>query len=363
MEQNKKQREYERKNVTADSYGNVILIKPIIGEKLSSDFIFPITRLKDYSDQLISSKSPIPTRKSPDPMENKSPDLKNSPNKNRTKDRFKKASKGEKAEFNFDPTKFTYLKDNKQIFQPVGSNFEYFVPEVGVSLTENTKNKNGGKDFTSFFGKPSKYDYLNLTKENLKKSQNLLSASSYIVSLTEPNDSRNDKRNIKNTVLGTSAQLTLPVITDKNMKSSFQSNASSFNPAVETLKVSTKLTGSLKHALDVLDLIPEYKESENSNNNIDLFKNRRNFNQEKKNFDKKLISSSLDEINKFNFEIMKNKGWGLYGSEKTDKPKLEGPKPRFKPSKKALEKELGMNIVNTKLPRSRVLASLLNKIS
>jgi len=47
-EQNRKQREFDRKNVTADCNGVVVLIKPTPSEKLNNDFIFPSLKLKDY---------------------------------------------------------------------------------------------------------------------------------------------------------------------------------------------------------------------------------------------------------------------------------------------------------------------------
>ena len=116
---------------------------------------------------------------------------------------------------------------------------------------------------------------------------------------------------------------------------------------------------SLKSALDSLDLIPEYEENRLESNNIDIFKRRKNYLQEKKELDKKLISSSLDEINKFNYNILKNKGWG---QSAIDRLKLEEPKIYYTPNKKELERELGQNIVNKKLPRSRIITTFSDKI-
>lgn len=235
----------------------------------------------------------------------------------------------------------------------------YFVPEVGVSLTENTKNKNGGKDFSSFFGKPSKYDYSNISNQNLKKTQNLMNTSNF-VSLTEPSEKPKIER-INNSKItnnfGNSAELSLPLVNNRNLKSSLP-NYPSNTKIFDSLRISTKLTGTLKMALDSLDLIPEYNENHYEIYNIDIFKRRKNYLEEKKDSDKKLISSSLDQINKFNYSIMRNKGWGQSAMERL---KLEEPKEYFKPDRKELEHELGQKIVNTKLPRSRIISSL-NKI-
>ena len=81
----RKQREFERKNVTADCYGCVIMIKPTTTEKLNSDFNFPKTILKENNemvDQNLLSKAPqIPLKnntkeeiKSKKQLKNKSPE-------------------------------------------------------------------------------------------------------------------------------------------------------------------------------------------------------------------------------------------------------------------------------------------------
>jgi hypothetical protein len=155
------------------------------------------------------------------------------------------------------------------------------------------------------------------------------------------------------------SQLNLPLINDRNQKIPL-SLSSSINNTSESIKVNVKLAGSLKHALEALDLIPDYKEDSFSTNNMDIFKKRKLYLEEKKQSEQKLISASLDEINKFNYNIIQSKGWGNYG---TEKQKLEEPKIYFKPNKKELENELGKKIVNTKLPRSRIITSLMEKIN
>lgn len=194
----------------------------------------------------------------------------------------------------------------------------------------------------------------------MKKSQNLMNSTNYVQSLTEPSEGKNETRSLIKKTLMNSAQINLPLINDKSKDSIFQSYSSSITKTCDSLKVSGKLSLSLKNTLDVLDLVPDYNENTDGINNIDIFKKRKNYLEEQKECERKIISSSLDEINKFNFNILKNKGWGQNGLEK---PKNEEPKLYYKPNKKELEKELGKKIVNTKLPRSRVITSLLDKIS
>lgn len=130
---------------------------------------------------------------------------------------------------------------------------------------------------------------------------------------------------------------------------------------------------NLKNTIDTLDLIPEIDEKfaaepdiMQKNTFMDIFKKRKNDN---------FKSQDLEEINKFNLSIINNTKWG---TDSMNKGRME-PKSRMvmKPTQKELEKEIGkkiskkfksfffknkinfyifvgMNIANTKLPRSRI---------
>lgn len=118
VEQSRKQREYERKNVTTDSSGNVIVIKGVMIDKLNSDFLFPRTGVKDYVEPI---KTPTEMVKLPDKKE----EIKNNLRKNNDRKSTMMIRKGILSEpNNIEYNKPTYSKENKQIFQPVGSNFE-----------------------------------------------------------------------------------------------------------------------------------------------------------------------------------------------------------------------------------------------
>jgi len=141
---------------------------------------------------------------------------------------------------------------------------------------------------------------------------------------------------------------------------------------IDSIKVNTKY-GSLKSALDSLELIPEYEEGgEGKVVNNDLFKERRKSDQEKDE-EKQKIEASLEEINKFNSMIMKNSQWGSSIPAKSGNKKITNIP--LKPNHKELERELGTynniiifinifliflgkSIVNTKLPRARQLSKV-----
>ena len=101
--------------------------------------------------------------------------------------------------------------------------------------------------------------------------------------------------------------------------------------------------------MEGLDLIPENDEKELDDlisgkiNNINLFKNEKN---------KKNVNKQLEEINLFNRTILNTNNWGssnLRGNPKENSQNIF----HFKPDVKDIEKEIGKNIYNTKLPRAR----------
>jgi len=105
-----------------------------------------------------------------------------------------------------------------------------------------------------------------------------------------------------------------------------------------SIKVNTKY-GSLKSALDTLELIPEFEERDQEKVvNNDLFKERRKSDQQKDE-EKQKMEASLEEINKFNSMIMKNSQWGSSMPTKSGNKKSSNiPN---KPDHKELERELG----------------------
>jgi hypothetical protein len=137
--------------------------------------------------------------------------------------------------------------------------------------------------------------------------------------------------------------------------------------SMDNLKLSNKLTMSLKSTLDHLDYIPEYEEKlyedEESMNNLggrlmrDI-KIKKSDDKEREIIDKQ--NASLELINKFNYSILRNSQWGsnsiagIKDGNLNHNSVIGEPVKKVKPNRKELEKEMGIYIVKTKLPRSRV---------
>lgn len=136
------------------------------------------------------------------------------------------------------------------------------------------------------------------------------------------------------------------------------------------IKLNTKYGTSLRTAIEKLDLIPEFEETEMDTtkddkkiNNTNLFKNtepnKTVYNKKKERIilsDKK-SEEDLNEMNKFNNAIMKNANWG--NSVKTAHTEENAKNLQFhKPDKKEIEREIGKSIYNTKLPRARLFTKI-----
>jgi len=129
------------------------------------------------------------------------------------------------------------------------------------------------------------------------------------------------------------------------------------------IKLNTKYGTSLRTAMEKLDLIPEFEESEvdaaeRKINNFDLFKNPeinnyKKIKNEKKVSDERAHTEELAEMNKFANSIMKTKNWGASARPSTTEESSKNYN-FHKPDKKEIEREIGKNIYNTKLPRARL---------
>ena len=230
------------------------------------------------------------------------------------------------------------------------------VPEVGVNITEGAKQKSGGKDFTTVFGKPSKYDYLALSKQNAQNNLNSTGLKKGTPSLMQSSEFPDKSLNY--------SQTNLPFLSSGKSESRNITNplynSHTLNHSVDVMRINYRLSGTLKSNLDILDLIPEYDENDYSNNNIDIFKKRKTYLQEQKEQEKRKLTNDLEDIDKFNIKIIKNNQWGNISQEKSKNFNLF--KKPSKPDRKELEKELGKKIVSIKMPRSRILSNSVTKI-
>lgn len=154
-------------------------------------------------------------------------------------------------------------------------------------------------------------------------------------------------------------------------------NDLNFNQTSENFSM-IKLSGksvNLKSAMDSLDLIPETNEIEMDAqpqiNNIDLFKNNKisniKFNNKERYSEDIESIKKLEQVNEFNKTILKTNNWGTL-NVKLSKEENNSNNTYYKPHKKAIEREVGQSILNTKLPRARLPTNALerqnfNKIS
>jgi hypothetical protein len=254
-------------------------------------------------------------------------------------------------------------KDKTVSSVPAGSNYDLIIPETGVTIIEGTKKKAGDRDYYKKFQKYSKYDYNTMLKDasvsisnisRVGKSLPLDDPSHSQISLPQINQSRGDLNTYTN-IYNNNSILNNSVA---NVNTNRLGHSYNF---MDSIKLSNKLTMSLKSTLDALDLIPEYDEKicdddggamiNNYGGNILINSKLGKNNNE---YDDK---ESLEAINKFNYSILRNTYWGSSAGKGGANPKG---KKHFKPDQKELEKEMGLNILNTKLPRSRVF-NLKNK--
>lgn len=341
----KKQKEYERKNVTTDVNGNVVLIRNITYEKLNNDFINPRFEIRDKGEVT-------------NPMANQKPDKSDliqvvkrddKSNLERTtqavgkKDLSKNNPSYGKKHLDTQPQLTTQSEKPEKYVEkapiiPAGSSFDLMSPEVGVTIKEGVKSKSGGagKDFFRAFKKYSKYDYMTM----LKDSNN----TNYSSTLKDINFENNEYTMNMSEKMSSS----LPKIQENlgSIKSQYAMTGS--------IKMNTKY-GSLKSALDGLDMIHEYEENISLENddikNTNLFKTKKGKTPEE---EQEAYLKSLEEINKFNFSIVKNSAWGT-GASKRIIDKSEN-KTHVKPNFREIEREVGKNVAKTKLPRSRVFS-------
>lgn len=185
-----------------------------------------------------------------------------------------------------------------------------------MTILEGDKHKTGGKDFASVFNKQSKYDYFSMMNKESKKTP-----------ISKPNK---DEKTILHTGEESSQRngyIPLPLIQNK-----VQNN--------DSLKLNYNIKTSLKGVLDALDMYPDYDENEGLNlNNVDIFKKRKNY-LDIKSKEKDRISNSQEEINKFNFNIIRNNQWGQQSNVSKTGDAVRIP---IKPTKKDLERELGIS--------------------
>ena len=288
-----------------------------------------------------------------------------------------------------------FKKDDSNIIQPAGSNYDIFIPEVGVSLTEGTSKKGGNKDFSKRYKKTSSVDFDKmlheyipiLNKAKMKPQQLLTDTNIYSPQLTsQPTRSYiniHDTNNINinnntNTVIsgsGHNRSISLfnmssnnPLLDGVNATNpiAFPSvNPSTFNSRLyrtsdidfDSIKLGSNYRSGLTSLKYTLEEIADLDEGNLALPTATIGKgSKRTFRvcntDMKVNGNGKRKQNDIETVNKFNAELMKKDREHMDGSSSSYFPTNKSALFR-KPKRGNLIKELGKNIVMTKLPRSR----------
>ena len=309
-EKQDKIRDMQMKQITVDSNGNIVHIRPLNMDQLISEFTTANANQKEVDkikgEEPNYTKSKITIEKNPNTSGiiqdinvkktkekkdifsgkkkgnlNNSSILKGKPPLEENNNNNKQANQ-KSTLLNHDsslPKIYSKPKSNSQY--AAGSNFEIMNPECGVTLKENSKYKTGGKDF---FKKYNRYSI-----ENFERQQNKTQTENFYRKRSE--DVMDDL--IKN-------EYTKKDISPKTQQD-FHKNYLNLEPSEmnNTLHLKTK---NLKMALNALDLISESEEKEKfiytKNKPGELFHKRDN------------ISNDLDDMNKFAKTLMGRDNWG-----------------------------------------------------
>ena len=358
-EEIQKNRELEKKKLTVDAKGNIVFIKPLNLDMLQTEFTgvkhqfksINVTKAKPYlmkkhqsvKDNNNSSSSATTNNNTNNHssfanVNNYSPSTKRLPklqlrnngrnvNNKLMLNSFLSNTKTEDA-----PSlanKFERQLEKGPI-HPSGSCFEIITPEVGVSITENTKVKSGGKDFYSKYKKYTVDNYNKQLKDTLMNNNNhsLLTAQyksqSNIFTNTEYNftSSTSNNNNYNNLCTDSSCsksgistgnifrKKSVNYFTHVNGSIKMNSNTSS-NPLIKVNSMNSIL---LRNALDTSSVDKKDEETMRLNR-VNIFKENKHLGHTMINLKIKTLSHNIREpqlgdINTFTSHIMTDSNWG-----------------------------------------------------
>lgn len=379
----KKLKELEGKNRTADAEGKFILIKPMQSDRLASDFIVPNTQVSLRppssltNDQLLSNPIVSKLKDKKDEYGIVSPTsnlVKDGDNKELLK---KQTGVPKKKVTTINNRKFgdlggqqsttSVVKPEQLPIIPAGSSYEMIIPEEGVTIIEGKKKKGGTMNFLRAYNKHSKYDYMTILKETMG-ANSLRDTMEMLIGSTMKEDDK------------TRDQFTLPQIgfekTNKEGNLTYSPSlkiSSTQRKRRDSIKTSNKNIINLKNTMESLSLMDEktnmailYGKTETSN----IFRDKTNKERLKDTlFSSGKTSNYNNTMNNFNQSIMTNNYWGttqgLDPSQRRFNITMEllGGKKVYKPNIKEIEQELGKNLVQSKLPRARIKSEIKNPVT
>lgn len=376
---------FDAKHLTFDSNGKIINFHPYKLEKLQKEF----TLIKNLIKGEPKTESPKANRRKRNTYLNKE----------RTQDSTKNNEEEKKAkEIVEKPVPMFEEKTvkEKDKYIPSGSNFNIISPNIGVTIKENNKFKQGTKEFSKYFQKYSLRDYDKMLNDFVPlQNKTLLKNQLKTLNSSSSNDFLSTKlsKKISNNLMANSYDLNInnPLLTDaqsmtinnnmnlnQNINSSLNINnnnllSSNFNNTLNNNITSYKSIntensiimkklglGSLKLEIenlkDLSTINPTLLTRTNRLKNIfryDSYKDYKNYRTKKEN--------KINIFSELNKKIMNNRDWGNDLTENKSKNMDMGfndDNRRFGRhiSKQQILRELGSNIlsgIKIKLPRDR----------
>ena len=397
-EEIQKNRELEKKKLTVDAKGNIVFIKPLNIDMLQTEFTgvkhqfksINVTKAKPYlikkrqsvkdNSSVVTTTNNVTNSSNIHLNDNKKYTNTTTNNNSNNINGYSPSSKrlpklhirnngrnvNTKLIFNSFISSNTKNDDaialankyERQIekgpIHPSGSCFDIITPEVGVSITENTKIKSGGKDFYSKYKKYTVDNYNKQLKDTLMNNNNnnnsLLTAQyksqSNIFTNTEYNfnSSTSNNNNIYNNLYTDSSsgggvstgnifrKKSVNYFTNVNA-SSTKMNANTNTSSNPLIKVNSMNSILLRNALDTSTADKKDEEGNTKLNRVNIFKDN-NSNSSKqfghtminlkiKTFSNRMKESQLGDINTFTSHIMTDSNWGkdLGGSDNNNNNK------------------------------------------
>ena len=348
-------------NYTVDSQGKIVVIKSIPIELLQDEFTVgkseqkEIELIKDSTLSLNSSSKFDSYNKNKSKKEeviynsnaNEITDKSNTKNQN-------KGSSSITAAKPLPNKIIRKMENSKFAIAPSGSNFDLIHPEIGVTILEESKIKSGGKDYLRKYNKFSVENFNQTLKDTLynQSINNFDSTKGFLkktsdITINQHQSNMNSPQKMQTF--------------DENNKQNYEYHKQ-LNKSQSTgnIIMSSFKYPSIQSAINTLDLLNEreehYDETKNKTSYIErnLFANMKRMNYDKFNRVNKEqnINNNLGEINKFTRTLMSNSHWGKV-IPKRDSSSL-APRNYIKPQQKDIEREMGMGITMTRLPRSRM---------
>ena len=376
---------FDAKHLTFDSNGKIINFHPYKLEKLQKEF----TLIKNLIKGEPKTESPKTNRRKRNTYLNKE----RAQDSTKNNEEEKKAKEIVEKPVPMFEEKTVKVKDK---YIPSGSNFNIISPNIGVTIKENNKFKQGTKEFSKYFQKYSLRDYdkmlndfvplqnktllknqlktLNSSSSNdflsaklSKKISNNLMANSYDLNINNPLLTDAQSMTINNNMnlnqnINSSLNINNNNLLSSNFNNTLNNNITSYKSInTENSIIMKKLgLGSLKLEIenlkDLSTINPTLLTRTNRLKNIfryDSYKDYKNYRTKKEN--------KINIFSELNKKIMNNRDWGNDLTENKSRNMDMGfndDNRRFGRhiSKQQILRELGSNIlsgIKIKLPRDR----------